>query len=168
MYEMLFGVTPFKGKDKNHTFHSVLNYDIPFPEHAGAQTTSALCKDVIRKLLIKDEQFRLGSGAGASDVKSHAFFKTTNWALLRHLTPPIIPAQSFGADAINFRKMQESMSLDMNQEELILQQPGTENLFANFSSGTCTSFLVKRFRVRYFTATKTYFVFFVDRDSLLL
>lgn len=138
MYEMLFGVTPFKGKDKNQTFHAVVTFDVQFPEHAGSQTTSALCKDVIRKLLIKDEQFRLGSGAGASDVKSHAFFKTTNWALLRHLTPPIVPAQSFGADAINFRKMQESMSLDMDHEELILQHPGTKNLFANFSSGTRT------------------------------
>ncbi|GJJ73521.1 protein-serine/threonine kinase [Entomortierella parvispora] len=136
MYEMLFGVTPFKGNDRNQTFDAVLHRDIPFPEHAGSQTTSALCKDVIRKLLIKDEQFRLGSGAGASDVKSHAFFKTTNWALLRHLTPPIVPAQSFGADAINFRKMQESMSLDMDHEELVLQQPGTKNLFANFSSVT--------------------------------
>ncbi|KAG0044488.1 serine/threonine protein kinase, AGC [Gryganskiella cystojenkinii] len=139
MYEMLFGITPFKGKERNATFHYILTNDVPFPEHAGsgmAQPTTSLCKDVIRKLLIKDEQFRLGSGAGASDVKSHPFFKTTNWALLRHLTPPIIPAQSFGADAINFRKMHESVSLDMDHEELILQQPGTKNLFANFNSVT--------------------------------
>ncbi|KAF9357733.1 serine/threonine protein kinase, AGC [Mortierella sp. AD094] len=136
IYEMLFGVTPFKGKDRNATFHSILYTDVQFPDHPGAQPISSLCKSVIRKLLIKDDQLRLGSKAGASDVKSHQFFKSTNWALLRHLPPPIIPQPSFGADAINFRQMQESVSLDIEGEELVLQQPGVKNLFANFSSVT--------------------------------
>lgn len=136
IYEMLFGVTPFKGKDRNATFHSIVNLDVQFPDHPAAQPISALCKSVIRKLLIKDDQLRLGSKAGASDVKAHPFFKTTNWALLRHLSPPIVPRPSSGSDAINFRKMQESVSLDMEGEELVLQQPGTKNPFANFSSGT--------------------------------
>ncbi|KAI1321619.1 serine/threonine protein kinase, AGC [Mortierella claussenii] len=136
IYEMLFGVTPFKGKDRNATFQAISHRDVQFPDHPGAQPISSLCKSVIRKLLIKDDQLRLGSKAGASDVKSHPFFKTTNWALLRHLPPPIIPQPSFGADAINFREMQESVSLDIEGEELVLQQPGTKNLFANFSSVT--------------------------------
>ncbi|KAG0253596.1 serine/threonine protein kinase, AGC [Mortierella polycephala] len=136
MYEMLFGVTPFKGKDRNMTFQSILHTDVQFPDHPKAQPISSLCKSVIRKLLIKDDQLRLGSKAGASDVKSHQFFKTTNWALLRHLPPPIIPQPSFGADAINFREMHESVSLDIEGEELVLQNPGTKNLFANFSSVT--------------------------------
>ncbi|KAI7817987.1 kinase-like domain-containing protein [Gamsiella multidivaricata] len=135
IYEMLFGVTPFKGKDRNATFDSILHTDVQFPEQP--QQVTALCKSLIRKLLIKDDQLRLGSKAGASDVKQHPFFKTTNWALLRHLPPPIIPQQSFGADAINFRQMHESVSLDMDGEELVLQQPGARNLFANFSSGEC-------------------------------
>ncbi|ORZ28634.1 kinase-like domain-containing protein [Lobosporangium transversale] len=136
MYEMLFGVTPFKGKDRNATFQSILHTDVQFPDHPGAQPISSLCKSVIRKLLIKDDQLRLGSKAGASDVKSHPFFKTTNWALLRHLPPPIIPQPSFGEDAVNFREMQESVSLDIEGEELVLQQSGAKNLFANFSSVT--------------------------------
>ncbi|KAF9273335.1 serine/threonine protein kinase, AGC [Linnemannia elongata] len=136
MYEMLFGVTPFKGKDRNATFQSILHTDVQFPDHPGAQPISSLCKSVIRKLLIKDDQLRLGSKAGASDVKSHPFFKTTNWALLRHLPPPIIPQPSFGADAINFRQMHESVSLDIEGEELVHQHPGAKNLFANFSSVT--------------------------------
>ncbi|KAF9895859.1 serine/threonine protein kinase, AGC, partial [Lobosporangium transversale] len=118
IYEMLYGVTPFKGKDRSATFKSILNTEVQFPEHPGVQQISPLCKSLIRKLLIKDEQLRLGSNAGASDVKQHPFFKTTNWALLRHLTPPIIPQQSNGADAINFRQMNESISLDIEGEEL--------------------------------------------------
>ncbi|KAF9168407.1 serine/threonine protein kinase, AGC [Actinomortierella ambigua] len=136
IYEMLFGVTPFKGKDRNATFASILHTEVQFPDHPGAQPISSLCKSVIRKLLIKDDTRRLGSRAGASDVKAHPFFKTTNWALLRHLPPPIVPQPSFGTDAINFRSMQESVSLDIENEELVLSNNATKNLFANFSSVT--------------------------------
>jgi len=76
-------------------------------------TTSSLCKSIIRKLLIKDELRRLGSRAGASDVKTHPFFKTTSWALLRHSKPPIIPNQGRGIDTVNFRNMRESHSVDL-------------------------------------------------------
>ncbi|KAG0207072.1 serine/threonine protein kinase, AGC [Mortierella sp. GBA30] len=136
IYEMLFSVTPFKGTDRNSTFQKILHTEVQFPDHPHAQPVSSLCKSVIRKLLIKDDTLRLGSKAGASDVKSHPFFKTTNWALLRHLPPPIIPQQSFGTDAVNFRQMHESVSLDIEGEELVLQKPGAKNLFANFSSVT--------------------------------
>jgi protein-serine/threonine kinase len=63
---------------------------------------------VIRKLLIKDEMRRLGSRAGASDVKSHPFFKPITWALLRHMKPPMIPHQGRAIDTVNFRNVKES------------------------------------------------------------
>lgn len=85
-------------------------------------------------------------------MKQHAFFKSTNWALLRHLPPPIIPQQSFGADAINFRQMTESVSLDIEGEDSALQKEygggglggggglvGGKNPFAKFSSGMILS-----------------------------
>lgn len=74
----------------------------------------SLCKSLIRKLLIKDELRRIGSRAGASDVKSHPFFRTTQWALLRHMKPPMIPHQGRAIDTVNFRNVKESnSSMDM-------------------------------------------------------
>lgn len=74
----------------------------------------SLCKSLIRKLLIKDELRRIGSRAGASDVKTHAFFRTTQWALLRHMKPPMIPHQGRAIDTVNFRNVKESASsMDM-------------------------------------------------------
>ena len=35
-YEMLFGTTPFKGKNRNATFANILRDDVPFPEHSDA------------------------------------------------------------------------------------------------------------------------------------
>lgn len=74
----------------------------------------SLCKSLIRKLLIKDELRRLGSRAGASDVKGHQFFRNTSWALLRHSKPPIIPNQGRGIDTLNFRNVKESASVDLS------------------------------------------------------
>ena len=51
---------------------------------------------------------RLGSRAGASDVKSHPFFKPITWALLRHMKPPMIPHQGRAIDTVNFRNVKES------------------------------------------------------------
>jgi protein-serine/threonine kinase len=114
IYEMLFGTTPFKGKNRNATFANILRDDVAFPEHPGAPQITNLCKSIIRKLLIKDEHRRLGSRAGASDVKSHPFFRTTQWALLRHMKPPMVPHAGKGADAINFRAVKESESVDIS------------------------------------------------------
>ena len=70
----------------------------------------SLCKSLIRKLLIKDELRRIGSRAGASDVKTHPFFRSTQWALLRHMKPPMIPHQGRAIDTVNFRNVKESQS----------------------------------------------------------
>ncbi|KAI9744866.1 MAG: serine/threonine protein kinase, AGC [Claussenomyces sp. TS43310] len=113
IYEMLFGTTPFKGKNRNATFANILRDDVPFPEHSGTPQVSNLCKSIIRKLLIKDENRRLGARAGASDVKGHAFFRTTQWALIRHMKPPMIPHQGRGIDTVNFRNVKESESVDI-------------------------------------------------------
>ncbi|CAD6449160.1 c9d2fb60-e0d8-4ba7-94e2-67f61e6e0b8a [Sclerotinia trifoliorum] len=114
IYEMLFGTTPFKGKNRNATFANILRDDVPFPEHSGSPQVSNLCKSVIRKLLIKDENRRLGARAGASDVKTHPFFRTTQWALIRHMKPPMIPHQGRGIDTVNFRNVKESESVDIS------------------------------------------------------
>jgi len=113
IYEMLYGTTPFKGKNRNATFANILRDEVPFPEGSGAPPVSNLCKSLIRKLLIKDETRRLGSRAGASDIKTAPFFRTTSWALLRHSKPPIIPHQGHGIETPNFRNVKESQSVDI-------------------------------------------------------
>jgi protein-serine/threonine kinase len=69
---------------------------------------------LIRKLLIKDENRRLGARAGASDIKAHPFFRTTQWALIRHQKPPIVPHAGRGVDTVNFRNVKESESVDLS------------------------------------------------------
>ncbi|OAK98708.1 serine/threonine-protein kinase ppk14 [Phaeosphaeriaceae sp. SRC1lsM3a] len=118
IYEMLYGTTPFKGKNRNATFANILRDEVPFPEGSGAPQVSNLCKAIIRKLLIKDETRRLGSRAGASDIKTAPFFRTTQWALLRHMKPPIVPHQGAGVETPNFRNVKESHSVDIGASKV--------------------------------------------------
>ncbi|KAH4180803.1 hypothetical protein HBI52_212180 [Parastagonospora nodorum] len=118
IYEMLYGTTPFKGKNRNATFANILRDEVPFPEGSGAPAVSNLCKGIIRKLLIKDETRRLGSRAGASDIKTAPFFRTTQWALLRHMKPPIVPHQGAGVETPNFRNVKESHSVDIGASKV--------------------------------------------------
>ena len=90
----------------------------------NANIPISLCKSLIRKLLIKDELRRLGSRAGASDVKAHPFFRTTSWALLRHSKPPIIPNQGRGVDTVNFRNVKESHSVDLGSPTTVGKNKG--------------------------------------------
>ncbi|EPX74555.1 AGC/RSK protein kinase Ppk14 [Schizosaccharomyces octosporus yFS286] len=114
-YEMLYATTPFKGKNRNMTFSNILHREVVFPEYSNAPSISSLCKSLIRKLLLKDENDRLGSQAGASDVKLHPFFKNVQWALLRHTEPPIIPrlAPTDESGNPNIAHLKESKSLDI-------------------------------------------------------
>ncbi|KAI8923825.1 kinase-like domain-containing protein [Entophlyctis helioformis] len=137
IYEMLYGTTPFKGANRSITFSNVLHMDVQFPEHPFAPI-SAPCKHVVRKLLIKDENRRLGSRAGAADVKAHPFFKPVNWALLRNSTPPIKPTVRDPTDPKLFRSIRESRSLDLSKESLLAEADllGDANPFRGFESVT--------------------------------
>ncbi|KFK39399.1 hypothetical protein AALP_AA3G240000 [Arabis alpina] len=85
-YEMMYGETPFKGKSKKETFRNVLMKE---PEFAGKPNDLT---GLIRSLLVKDPNKRLGSNRGAVEIKEHAFFAGVRWDLLTEvLRPPFIP-----------------------------------------------------------------------------
>ena len=53
-----------------------------------------MMQDLISQLLERDIKKRLGSVAGAEDIKAHPFFRDINWALLRNTVPPYVPRQT--------------------------------------------------------------------------
>lgn len=99
-YEMLFGFTPFKGDNTNETFCNILKSEVTFPNN---NEISRSCKDLIKKLLTKNESKRLGSRMGAADIKRHPFFKKMQWSLLRNSEPPLIPVLT--EDGYDFTKL---------------------------------------------------------------
>lgn len=87
-YEMLYGITPFRGKNRKETFRNVV---MKTPEFIGKPTALT---DLIGRLLEKDPTRRLGYSRGASEVKEHEFFRGLRWELLTDvLRPPFLPSR---------------------------------------------------------------------------
>ncbi|KAF8064530.1 hypothetical protein HT031_003330 [Scenedesmus sp. PABB004] len=96
IYELLTGTTPFRGQRREETFENVLRNPLTFP---AKPAISAEAQDLIAQLLAKDPASRLGSRAGAEDIKKHPWFDGVNWALLRHTAPPYVPRRAGAAAA---------------------------------------------------------------------
>ncbi|KAK8448563.1 hypothetical protein SEVIR_7G051600v4 [Setaria viridis] len=77
LYEMLYGRTPFRGKNRKKTFHNILHKDLTFP---SSIPVSLAAKQLIHGLLQRDPSSRLGSSAGANDIKQHPFFEEIYWS----------------------------------------------------------------------------------------
>nr|AHZ63883.1 phototropin [Metzgeria crassipilis] len=95
LYEMLFGRTPFRGRNRQRTFANVLHKDLGFP---SSIPVSLSAKQIIRGLLQRDPKKRLGSDKGAFDLKSHPFFSDIDWPLIRWKTPPRLETPVFHID----------------------------------------------------------------------
>ncbi|GAB2224308.1 hypothetical protein Drorol1_Dr00005061 [Drosera rotundifolia] len=88
LHELLYGRTPFKGSGNRATLFNVVGQQLKFPE---SPATSYASRDLIRGLLMKEPQNRLGVKRGATEIKQHPFFEGVNWALIRCSTPPEVP-----------------------------------------------------------------------------
>lgn len=88
LHELLYGRTPFKGSGNRATLFNVVGQQLRFPD---SPATSYASRDLIRGLLVKEPQHRLGVKRGATEIKQHPFFEGVNWALIRCSTPPEVP-----------------------------------------------------------------------------
>ncbi|KAK6144252.1 hypothetical protein DH2020_021072 [Rehmannia glutinosa] len=88
LYELLYGKTPFKGSSNEETISNVVSQCLKFPH---CPMVSSHARDLIRRLLKKEPDNRLGSAKGAAEIKQHPFFDGLNWALVRCETPPEMP-----------------------------------------------------------------------------
>ncbi|XP_047970061.1 serine/threonine-protein kinase UCN [Salvia hispanica] len=93
-YEMMYGTTPFKGRNRRETFRKIL---ISRPERVG-KADDALT-DLIGKLLEKDPARRLGYWRGAAEIMEHRFFRGLRWELLTEVVrPPFLPSAEVVGD----------------------------------------------------------------------
>nr|AML77910.1 putative LOV domain-containing protein [Lomandra longifolia] len=115
LYEMLYGRTPFRGKNRQKTFSNILHKDLTFP---SSIPVSLAARQLIHALLRRDPADRLGSNTGANEIKQHPFFRDINWPLIRCMTPPEleVPIRLIG-------KEPEPTSNDtqLDDEEMLLQ-----------------------------------------------
>nr|AML78071.1 putative LOV domain-containing protein [Myristica fragrans] len=100
LYEMLYGRTPFRAKNRQKTFANILHKDLTFPSSIPVSLTA---RQLIHGLLHRDPVNRLGSKGGANIIKQHPFFRGINWPLIRCMMPPQldVPLQLIGSDPVS-------------------------------------------------------------------
>lgn len=103
LYEMLYGRTPFRGKNRQKTFANILHKELTFP---SSIPVSLAARKLMNGLLHRDPSHRLGSNSGANDIKRHPFFHGINWPLIRCMKPPPLekPLEFIGNEADSLGK----------------------------------------------------------------
>ena len=119
MYEMLYGVTPFRGTSRPDTFHRIKKNRVKFPDHARGPVSKE-CKSLIKRLLAHDPKKRLGYEYGAAEIKAHPFFADINFQLILNSKPPIIPELT-GPD--DFKYFSRIVDDDRDDEDMEFVNP---------------------------------------------
>jgi serine/threonine protein kinase len=73
LYEMLCGQPPFRGDSVQETYDAILSGRWDF-----VRNVEPSAKDIIRQLLVRDQQHRLGATQTA-ELKLHKFFDGVDW-----------------------------------------------------------------------------------------
>ena len=124
--QMLTGGTPFKGSCSDDTFANILSSPLKWPETVPV---SSDCKAVVKKLLRREPEKRLGAENGASEIKAARWFAGVNFALIRNEVPPIIPAAKN-----ELAEMSAPAMADDGDDDAALDDRGDQdNPFSDFS-----------------------------------
>ena len=74
LYELLIGLPPNYNDDKQEMFNRIANVEPQLPDNL-----SSSAKDLLRGLLNKNPEERLGFNEEFSEVKNHPWFTNFNW-----------------------------------------------------------------------------------------
>ena len=101
LYEMLYGIPPFYSKNTEKMFELITKAEIKYPKKIQVSENA---KDLISKLLIKDQDLRLGTEGGFETIKKHPFFKGFDFKALeeKKIEAPYIPTLRGSIDVTNF------------------------------------------------------------------
>ncbi|XP_063792516.1 serine/threonine-protein kinase N3 [Pseudophryne corroboree] len=100
IYEMLVGECPFPGDDEEEVFDSIVHEEVRYPRFLSTEAIN-----IIRKLLRKTPDRRLGAGVGdAEEIKPQPFYQEVDWEALyaRRVQPPFVPVLNDPFDVRNF------------------------------------------------------------------
>ncbi|CAI5457738.1 unnamed protein product [Closterium sp. Yama58-4] len=116
LYELLYGRSPFRGRNRQRTFTNVLTKDLAFPANPPVSDEA---KDLMRKLLQRDPADRLGAKHGAVEIRAHPFFKSIEWPLIRNMKPPQldVPVKAISAEAEEGRPSTAEEEMDWDENE---------------------------------------------------
>lgn len=132
LYEMIMGESPFPGDDEEEVFDAIVNEEVLYPKRLDS-----VSKDILRKLMCKVPENRLGYGTqDAEAIMQHAFFSDIDFqqVLEKKIKPDFVPSLK-SADDVSFfdsefvsEKVELTPALEFSRELTIEEQ----NMFLEF------------------------------------
>jgi serum/glucocorticoid-regulated kinase 2 len=115
IYEMLFGIPPFFCENVEKMFELITKSELKFPKKIK---TSEEAKDLLGKLLTKNQKERFGINGGFGEIKKHPFFKGIDFKAIesKKIKAPFKPALENSFDVKNFDE--EFTSEDLATSEI--------------------------------------------------
>lgn len=112
---MIIGYPPYYADTPGETCKKILNWR----KYLAFPTNTKISKEAIDliKRLITDVDKRLGYN-GASEIKSHPFFKDIDWNNVKRLIPPFVPKLESSSDSKYFDKFDEEDAFYPDQKEV--------------------------------------------------
>ncbi|KAI6185033.1 Serine/threonine-protein kinase sgk-1 [Aphelenchoides bicaudatus] len=130
LYEMMFGLPPFYSKDHKEMYEKIVYQPLNVPG-----STSANARQILKELLNKDRDKRLGSAKDIQELKEHPFFHPIDWdkLLRREMKPPFVPRVRNELDTLNIAS--EFTDIEPNPASLIphTMHKGNDTEFAGFT-----------------------------------
>ena len=115
LYEILCGVTPFKGRTDLETYQNIQKcHEIKFTK----PSIDDKAKDLIRLLLTKDPELRIGYGS-IDEIKNHPYFEGIDWATVRSSKVPYNPPKLRRPVRLSKINMSNSFSTADNGKPLL-------------------------------------------------
>ena len=115
IYEMLFGIPPFFSENVEKMYSLITNSELRFPKKFKVSDDA---KDLLVKLLEKNQKERFGINGGFEEIKKHPFFKGMDFKALeeKKIEAPFKPVLEDSLDVRNFDE--EFTSEDLASSEI--------------------------------------------------
>lgn len=99
LYQMMTAQSPYHGQDQDDVYDAILTAEPSYPEYLPSDAV-----DLIRKLLVRKPEERLGYQKGAEEIMDQVFFNLIDWEALykKEVTPPFRPTIKDKNDLSNF------------------------------------------------------------------
>ena len=115
IYEMLFGIPPFFCDNVEKMYTLITKAELRFPQKIKI---SEEAKDLLKKLLVKNQKERFGVNGGFEEIKKHPFFKDIDFKAIeeKKIEAPFKPVLEDSFDVRNFDE--EFTSEDLVSSEI--------------------------------------------------
>lgn len=104
LFEFMYGYPPFHASSPDAVFQNILNHRIDWPSAAEDLELgiSDNAKDLMNRLMTINPNERLGSDAGAADIKGHIFFDGVVWEKISEEEALFVPTPDHPEDTEYF------------------------------------------------------------------